>query len=283
MNIIPVICCDGLAEKYRRPPPPSFPPFLPPSFPPSSLLPPSVGDDVSTAVVDSAAVFLYTLFSSDRRWSREHAEKMRKKLGPFPASAANRACESVKKIMTLSPERETDSQRTMENPSSVNADAGLKKEFGHNVVFSAPTNLLEKITGSSEKEDRETGTSEGAHDSLSEDEALESDAFSRAFLNGMASKGKTSDPNRTDGDKSKTESSVGAATMATGGPTPYSSEWLAQQLQACRGGGSSMSWHDLYRVVFDLLSSTQDSTVIQNDVRQIENHVAAYYIAISIL
>ena len=229
--------------------------------------PPSVGDDVATPTVDSAAVFLYTLFSSDIRWSREHAEKVRKRLGPFPASAANRACESVKKILTLAPDRTSESDNTTTGDSPL--DKELKKEFGHNIPFSSPRNLLEHVVVLPKKKDGDAcskaggGSCEAVHDSLSEDEAVENDAFSKVFVNGMAAKGRTSTHDRT---KSKVKSSVDtavAAAMATTDPTPYSSEWLVQQLQTCSGGG----WHNVYMAVFELLSSPQDSAVIQNDVR----------------
>jgi hypothetical protein len=129
-------------------------------------------------VVDSAAVFLYCVFAADQRWSREHAEKIRKTLGPFPASAANRACESVKKIVQLSPENVNSEKST--SPKETNArDAELKKEFGHNIVFSAPRNLLEEVTNFSRED--------VGHDSLSEDES-ENDLFSRTLLEGMAQK-----------------------------------------------------------------------------------------------
>ena len=227
-------------------------------------LPLLVGEDVATAVVDSAAVFLYSLFSSDQRWTREHAEKIRKTLGPFPASAANRACETVKKILALSPEK---IDNTSKNPPSENSES--IKEFGHNIVFSTPANLLE-VTTYSGKRVGNGGMTE-ASDSLSEDEEVtESDAFSRAFLVGMATKTKTDSSNDRVKSKLKTKSSGSdAAVMATGDHIPklYSSDWLVRRLQeCCHGDQGSMSWNDLYTAVFEVLSSAQDSSLIESDV-----------------
>lgn len=160
----------------------------------------------------------------------------------------------------------SDNTTTRDSP----LDKELKKEFGHNIPFSSPRNLLEDVVTLPKKKDGDAhskagdGPCEAVHDSLSEDEAVENDAFSKVFVNGMASKGRTSTSDRT---KAKVKSSVDtavAAAMTTIDPSPYSSEWLVQQLQAGSGVGG---WRDMYMAVFELLSSPQDSAVIQNDVR----------------
>ena len=231
----------------------------------------AVGEDVATLAVDSAAVFLYTLFSSDLRWNREHANKIRKTLGPFPASAANRACESVKKIVSLCPQSKEDGSTNSSDTASEKDDAILQKEFGHNIVFKSPQSLLESaVVGEGKAHGSgaaDPSRSEAACDSLSEDEAPETDAFSRAILNGMASKQNHTaarGADESDRVKSKPSGAGGSGDVAL-----YSGEWLAQQLQACCREGCSMSWHDLYMAVFELLSSTHDNTAIQNDVRHL--------------
>ena len=218
----------------------------------------SVGDEVATGAVDSAAAFLYTLFATDQRWSREHAEKIRKTLGPFPASAANRACESVKKIVGLSPEKIDEADQTNDKKLQ---DGELKKEFGHNIVFSSPKNLREEIMAFSGDE---KGGRDRLQDSLCEEDTAEMDTFSQALLLSMAQKSKTrtSESERV---KSKTKSGVGREVgMVTGDPAPYSSEWFARQLRELCGGDA---WQELYMAVFDLLSSTVDTSAIQGDVR----------------
>ena len=215
---------------------------------------------MATTAVDSAAVFLYSLFASDQKWTRAHAEKIRKTLGPFPASAANRACELVKKIIKLSPEK-IDEDSPVED--KILPDGELKKEFGHNIVFIGPRNLREDGIGFSSEEN---GGKEDAHDSLSEDEAAgNDDTFSQALLAGMAQKGKTNGSRSEEGVKPKTGPTRGAA-MATGDPAPYSSEWLSRKLQQVCVGDGGVTWWDLYMAVFEQLSSSLDSSAIQGDV-----------------
>ena len=230
-----------------------------------SLLP--VGDDVATSVVDSAAVFLYTLFASDQRWSRDHAEKIRKTLGPFPASAANRVCEAVKKIVKLLPEKigDEDSKDAAGKVADLQ-DREMKKEFGSNIVFASPRNIRQEVsTFTSDK----NSSQEIEHDSLSEDEAAEGDAFSQALLIGMAQKSKT---NGSSGERVKSKAkSSGKSDVAvvTSDPAPYSSEWLAGKLRGVCGGdgGAGMAWHDLYMAVFEVLSSARDNSAIQGEVK----------------
>ena len=227
----------------------------------------SVGDDVATAVVDSAAVFLYTLFAADQRWSREHAEKIRKTLGPFPASAANRACESVKRIVKLLPENIGDERKnSTDKESHVLQDKEMKREFGSNIVFASPKNIREEVAAFSSGEN---GGQEIGRDSLSEDEEAESNAFSRALLMGMAQTSKAGGGGERV--KSKTRSSgkpAGVVAMGTGDPAPYTSEWLAGKLEVVCAGGA-MAWNDLYMAVFDVLSSAQDNSAIQGEVRNL--------------
>ena len=221
-------------------------------------------------MVDSAAVFLYTLFAADQRWSREHAQKIRKTLGPFPASAANRVCESVKRIVKHFPEKIDKGSKNSATKEGYNVeDNETKKEFGSNIVFASPRNVREEVLAFSSSE--ENGGKEIEQDSLSEDEAAETnDAFSQALLLGMAQKSKTNGSSGGERVKSKSSGRVGVVAMETGDPAPFSSEWLAGKLQevCCGGGegGGGMGWSDLYGAVFDVLSSAQDNSVIQGEV-----------------
>ena len=217
---------------------------------------------MATAAVDSAAVFLYTLFALDQRWSRAHAEKIRKNLGPFPASAANRACESVKRIAKLSPEKLNDEAgRDVSPKESSSQDKEMKKEFGNNVVFRPPRNLCEEVAGFTGEKN---GGVEIVRDSLSEDEAAGSDAFSQAFLTSMSQKSKT---NGSSGERVKSKPKPSRPEVTTGDPAPYSSEWLSWKLRESCCGKGGMNWRDLYTAVFDVLSSPQDNSAIQGEVR----------------
>ena len=235
----------------------------------------SVGD-VSTATVDSAAVLLYTLFSPDPHWGRGHANEIRKLLGPFPPSAATRACDSVRRLLALSP-----LPREEEGKEGVGSEVGSKshspgnvrrgrKEFGHNIPFIHPPCLLGTTDTSLHREERvrsENGSRppETALDSLSEEEEEGmTDIFSRTILNGMAS-GVKSKAATTEGKQGTGRE--GARAPSEGYTAPYTGSWLAQKLQKCAGnGGVGIPWHDLYVSVFELLSSSQESAAIQNDV-----------------
>lgn len=186
-------------------------------------------------------------------------------------------CESVKKILKFSPEATDCTQNTPQKSST--QDVELKKEFGHNIIFNTPKNLAkEKISTIPEKEvrngdhEKAAASCEAIHDSLSEEEADGNDAFSKAFIDGMqTSKVKASQEKVKS--KSRASNNISrqgdfSITMATDDhtPTPYTSEWLARQLQKGCVGESSIGWDELYKAVFDLLSSAQDNTLIQNDV-----------------
>lgn len=234
---------------------------------------PAVGGDVSTAAVDSASVFLYTLFSSDPQWGRGHASEIRKTLGPFPASAVNRACDAVKRIVTLSPQEQIEEASSQSSSKTQNSGEAslMKKEFGHNIVFSnshflerVPPDLGEGEGGSGGK--AAPNSADTQYDSLSDGEDGKTDVFSAALLNGMAFR---ESPKHTE-QRDKPSANSGrkdVVAMATGNGrvSPYSGSWLAQQLQLCSTEGG-MPWHDLYTSVFELLSSTQESAAIQNDV-----------------
>ena len=138
-------------------------------------------------------------------------------------------------------------------------------------MFKSPQSLLESAAGGEGKTHGsgaagvDPSRSEAACDSLTEDEAPETDAFSRAILNGMASK--QSHTAARGADESDRVKSKPSGAGGTGDVALYSGEWLAQQMQACCREACSMSWHDLYMAVFELLSSTHDNAAIQNDVR----------------
>ena len=225
--------------------------------------------------MDSAAVFLLSLFFSDPNWSREHANEIRKTLRPFPASAANKACHSVKRIVELCPERSNKEEESssLKKSASTTLDGGPRKtkEFGHNIVFKFPQNFLHKDTILLDrKHDAEVTNSETAYDSLSDDETS---TFSTKVLSVMASQASDTRESFTAAaaakkkNHSSTESQIGRV-------SPHSREWLVKQLQACRGG---LAWKDLYESVFELLSSAQDDTAIQNDVSIIQCMISYIY------
>lgn len=202
----------------------------------------AVGDDVPQETVDSAAVFLFTLFIEDPTLSRANSEEIRKVLGPFPASAAATVCETVKRVLGLLP---TDYKFSSGKDVS---EQQMTREFGHNIVFRhAETSQSMQVDSS-------------GYDSLSEDEFEQSSSQKSELLSGFFH-GITS--------HSQPPEELVSAEQETSQILPYSRDWLKKQCQFCCKGGSiekSLEWKELYASVFDILSSSEDNSGIQNSV-----------------
>ena len=237
--------------------------------------------------MDSAAVFLFNLFRSDPQWSRTHAEEIRRTLGPYPASVATRACNIVSRVLTFLPKK-LDSEgdgASGSNPHQV-PTTGMRKEFGHNIAFkfeetvdnysktknrTAATKNRTLATDDEVKSKPQASTGSIAigcssqhdsagYDSLSDDEYGRPNLVTSALLNSMKNGPPSSEvpkPKKPNGVKKLVPMVVAA----------YSGAWLKQRCQECtKHGLLGITWHDLYSAVFELLSSTQDDTAIQNDV-----------------
>lgn len=132
----------------------------------------AVGDDETQEAMESAAVFLFSLFKDSTGVTRDEADRLRKTFGPYPASATTKAYSIVKKLITLSPPINATPQS-----SAVDEQSTLKKEFGHNIHFNNPPVY---------SAERNYKDSEFCDDSLSEDEGSNETPFSvDNFLIGM--------------------------------------------------------------------------------------------------
>ena len=220
--------------------------------------------------MDSTAVFLFTLFHSDPLWTRSHAEEVKRTLGPYPASVATRACNIVKRILSYLPSEES-SDSVPETSAISSEPLKMAKEFGHNIPFKFDEMTSTTAAGNEGKvkSKRPAGykTKDSlpkVDDSLSEGEDSGPNVVTSTLLNGMA----TVTPQMVKVKESKPPSSSGASASAMDtGAGPYSAVWLKQQCTDCtKHGLSGLSWQDLYTAIFELLSSTGDSTAIQNDV-----------------
>lgn len=236
-----------------------------------------VGGDVSQETVDSAAVFLFSLFSSDPEWTRSHAEEIRRTLGPYPASAATRACNGVIRVLSYMPENwpglKTDLHKTTAK-SSTTQSSKPTKEFGHNIKFKHITNSPASHISSKSSQDSTlppaSPSATSGYDSLSDNESAEestrrSNVVTSTLLNGMQQTSMAA--SRTSADVSGVPGGLGEGGRGAGASVVslYSASWLKEQCQLC-ARGSSLSWQDIYSAVFEHLSSTGDNTAIQNDV-----------------
>lgn len=253
---------------------------------------------MSQETVDSAAVFLFSLFRSDPQWSRTHAEEIRRILGPYPASVATRACSIVSRILSFLPKK-IDSQGdgvSGGNPHQL-PTTRMRKEFGHNIAFkfedsadnhsktknrTAVTKNRTGVTddGVKSKPQCNSGSQDmglltplethgskvsAGYDSLSDEEDGKPSLVASALLNSMKSGPPSSEV-------PKTKKPNGVKKMAPVVVAPYSGAWLKQQCQECtKHGLLGITWQDLYSAVFEHLSSTQDNTAIQNDVSDLVN------------
>ena len=215
----------------------------------------AVGNDVDQQTVDSAASFLFTLFSCDPVLSRSSGEKMKDTLGPFPASAANKACDAVSKIIDIVPECRSMEFSTPKQGEPVD-------EFGCNIRFSYSN---EKVENRNSPQVNGLGRRSGGYDSLSDEEDDSTGTLSGQLLTGIMSKAEAI--RRED---------VPVAAAAVSKPHPagkYSGEWLKRACQDHVSGGG-LNWQDLFRAVFELLSAGGDNSSIENDVSGVLAHLS---------
>lgn len=240
-----------------------------------------MGSDVNQSTVDSAAVFLFTLFRSDSQWSRSHAEEIRRTLGPYPATAGTRACNTVKRILSCLPESEkadSANEKTAVEGSAVK----MKKEFGHNIPFrfdSLPERGEEVKTlelfdkGSVSK----TTSCQNGYDSLSDEENPTPSLLTSTILNAATYKEASQEAKQPESKQPTQLSTAEASATAL-----YSGGWLREKCKKClREQVAGITWEELYSAVFEFLSSTEDNAVIQNDVRErkesVEDRQSVYY------
>ena len=210
-----------------------------------------VGSDMPQLTVDSASAFLFTLFQSDPEWSRHHGEEIRKILGPFPASEATKAYATVKRILSYLPEKKKKNSEDAE----VEREA-TRKEFGLSIVFKFGVDAVEAVAGSR--------SDSNEHDSLSDSDDSKPDAFTNVFLQGLksviaAEESKQSKPLSAE---CSSQAPIVAAAV-------HSGAWLKEECQKCAEELGGMSSQELFGAVFDLLSSAEDSNVIQNELAEL--------------
>ena len=215
----------------------------------------SVGGDFSQGTVDSAAIFLFELFSVEPKMTRSHAEEIRRMFGPYPASTVNRICKTVERILTYLPSGWGKPANTMETTQ----DTKKRKEFGHSIQFKYSDGFLDPPSTKSVENFDLTG-----YDSLSDSEEV---PVKSKIINFVASTLQSNSTMATAKRAAGTDTSV----AVTNHSLPHSSEWLVDQCKVCLREGQfagELTWQDLYQAVFEHLSSPRDNLVIQNDVRK---------------
>lgn len=178
----------------------------------------------------------------DQTWSRSHSEEIRRVFGPFPASAASNACNIVKRIIPLLPENWS--------PKIEEDDSNPVKEFGHNIAF--------KYIEPSHDPNRTSHSSSSGYDSLSDEEFVSSDSH---LISGLLLDAGTTNP--APGPSTGEGGDQAVVSEPSGGK--YSGDWLKKQCQSCSEAG--IEWQEMCSAVFDVLSSSEDNSAIENNVR----------------
>ncbi|KAK3097478.1 hypothetical protein FSP39_009969 [Pinctada imbricata] len=109
-----------------------------------------VGQEASTETVESAAAFLFEIFNSVTIVGSAQTTKLRNIFGPFPASAASKACTLVNRILSWLPE---EAISLLGNQVRQEADGETSQEFGKSIKFSFPSPVVEDYVSDFESDD----------------------------------------------------------------------------------------------------------------------------------
>lgn len=191
-----------------------------------------VGQEASLETVEGAAAFLFSLFkcaTMDTVSSKE-ATKLRNIFGPFPATAASKACSIVRRIVSWMPE---DAELLLDNQMREEAEGEASvKEFGQGIKFSFLMPSTECLSSS------ESDSEEADHRDLDL---------------------KYSDTRPTQTSK-KTQQSVSSK---------YDAGWLHREVSKYYPTGDSalgMTTEDISSTIFDVLISSKTDPELQNDL-----------------
>ena len=115
----------------------------------------SVGQSAEPDVAETGAVYLFEIFKSVDKVGHTETMKLRSLFGPFPASAATKACAIVNKITSWLPD---DVIELLSNQVREEADgAATVHEFGRGIKFVLPAVENVSDVSSSESEDEKKG------------------------------------------------------------------------------------------------------------------------------
>lgn len=112
-----------------------------------------VGSEASLETIESGAAFLFDVFKDVDKVGPTQTAKLRNIFGPFPATAATKACNLVNRVVAWLPE---DSMLLLGNEVREEGDGeATDQEFGKNIKFSLPGSKEEEEYSESETDDDE--------------------------------------------------------------------------------------------------------------------------------
>lgn len=192
----------------------------------------AVGDTADEEIIESAAVYLFSVFKTADKVSQKQTSTIRSVFGPFPASVATKICTVVNKITSTLPD---DIIPLLGNKEREEGDgAATSTEFGQSIKFAY------------QKPCRKCGD---LSSSDSEDERLLEVNLNYSKKPQAACK----EPEL----KADTSSAVNAG-------------WLQKEVEKYYGTVDStdlgMSLEDFTTTIFDVLSSPKSDSELQNEV-----------------
>lgn len=190
-----------------------------------------VGESADIDVVESAAVYLFSVFKLVDKVGQKETSSLKSVFGPFPATVATKACSLVHKITSSLPEDVTE---LLGNQEREEADGAAEvHEFGHLIKFEYPKCNTEMELSGSESEDEQK---------------------KEVNMQYTASVSTEKAPRPQNKNESQT----------------LDSAWLQQEVEKYYGSSGSpdlgLSLEDLSNTIFEVLSSTKSDSELQNDL-----------------
>lgn len=188
----------------------------------------AVGEEANSEYVQEGAAMAFDVFKDSKHVTNAATIKLRGIFGPFPASAATRACQLVNQMILWLPDHVLESLSDESHKAAApntSARSVSQREFGTGIKFdSAPA----------------------------EEEELEEYWFG-------------SESETSDNEFDMRYENLPQAGQATG--DDFSTGWLKSEMEkAFAGSTMGMPLIDMCRSVFDLLSSPKSDSELQNDV-----------------
>ncbi|VDI49942.1 activating signal cointegrator complex subunit 3 [Mytilus galloprovincialis] len=189
-----------------------------------------VGSEASSETIESGAAFLFDVFKDVDKVGPTQTAKLRNIFGPFPATAATKACILVNRVVTWIPE---ESSLLLGNQDREEGDGeATVQEFGKGIKFAFPK--FEEFQDLSESETDDDDEEKNAIGDLK-------------YLEPTPQK-----PQRTQQTSEKLE---------------FDAVWLETEMSKYYSEADiGLSIEDLCSTVFDVLTSSKTDTELQNDL-----------------
>lgn len=191
----------------------------------------SVGDTTDDDVIESAGVYLFTIFKSVDKVSHKETNNLKSVFGPFPASVATATCAVVGNICKTLPD---DIVASLGKEERQEADgAAAVTEFGHGIKFVYPAPVPENDEMSSSESDEERQPE-----------------VDLQYKHTVKKKAPPENKKKQTGNSS------------------HDAEWLQKEVAKYYGTDVGMRLEDFSSTIFDVLSSPKSDSELQNDVRK---------------